>query len=192
MRCYGYYRNLLIRQQVTCKRSNLTLPVASPTLYRHLVDAREIVRMGRQAIVSNELFIGERSMLKENRIGKQGDGFKQSLHDMNSERRLAAGAAFGWGPAALRRAAKYSKKQIVFDRSIGIIQGVQHLLAKCWTRFKAAKFLIRNVVWRYDRSLKHGALRSMLPNTLLARQDDEHYENAVPTHWVLSKPTNTM
>ena len=126
-------------------------------LDRRYVDVREIEKMGRKAVDSNELFIDDLPVPAEDLIGEEGQGFRTILHGMNPERVLIAAAAIGLGHAALRRAADYAKERVVFDRPIGQNQGVQHPLAKCWMELEAARLMVMQAAWRYDQGLPCGA-----------------------------------
>src|SRR3546814_901171 len=57
------------------------------TLDRNAIDVREIEKMGRKCVDSNELFIDGLKVPVEDRIGEEGKGFKYILHGMNAERR---------------------------------------------------------------------------------------------------------
>jgi acyl-CoA dehydrogenase len=126
-------------------------------LDRRYVDVREIEKMGRKAVDSNELFIDNLPVPAADLIGKEGEGFRNILHGMNPERALAAAGAIGLGRVALKRAAKYANERIVFNRPIGKNQGVQHPLAKCWMELEAANLMVMNAAWRYDQGLECGA-----------------------------------
>src|SRR5690606_27524542 len=95
---------------------------------RRYVTAREIPKMGRKAVDSNELFIDGLQVPFEDLIGQEGQGFKYIMHGMNAERILIAAEAIGLGRAALRRATAYAKQRVVFDRPIGMNQAIQHPL----------------------------------------------------------------
>src|SRR5215475_7557934 len=88
-------------------------------LDRNHVDVREIAKMGRSAVDSNELFIAALPVPVADRIGDEGRGFEYILHGMNPERILIGAEGIGLGRVALRRAAAYAKERIVFDRPIG-------------------------------------------------------------------------
>ena len=139
------------------KKPTQGLSLFYTNLDRRFVDVREIEKMGRKCVDSNELFIDELPVPAEDLIGKEGEGFKQILHGMNPERVLAAAAAIGLGRVALKRAAQYANERIVFDRRIGKNQGVQHPLAKCWMELEAANLMVMNAAWRYDQGLECGA-----------------------------------
>src|SRR5262245_33819059 len=120
------------------KRKTDGLSLFYTALNREHVDVREIAKMGRSAVDSNELFIEALPVPMADRIGEEGRGFEYILHGMNAERILIAAEAVGLGRAALRKAATYAGERIVFGRPIGQNQAIQHPLAKCWMELEAA------------------------------------------------------
>jgi len=122
-------------------------------LDRSKIEVREIEKLGRKAVDSNELFIDDLRVPVEDRIGEEGRGFEYILHGMNPERVLLAAEATGLGRAALRRAAKYAGERIVFDRPIGMNQGIQHPLAERWIELEAAALLYQRAAWLYDQGM---------------------------------------
>jgi acyl-CoA dehydrogenase len=126
-------------------------------LDRRHVDVREIEKMGRKAVDSNQVFIDNLRVPVEDRIGEEGRGFEFILDGMNPERVLVAAEAVGIGRAALRRATQYAKERVVFDRPIGQNQGIQHPLARNWIELEAANLLVMKAGWEYDRGGNAGA-----------------------------------
>ncbi len=124
------------------KRKTDGLSLFFTDLDRAKVEVRLIEKMGRHAVDSNMLFINDLWIPEEDRIGAEGDGFKILLHGLNPERILLGAEAVGLGRAAIKRAARYAKERIVFDRPIGMNQGIQHPLAKCWAQLEAANLMI--------------------------------------------------
>jgi acyl-CoA dehydrogenase len=119
-------------------------------LDRRFVDVREIPKMGRSAVDSNELFIDALPVPVADRIGEEGKGFQYILHGMNPERILIGAEGIGLGRAALRKAASYAKERIVFDRPIGQNQAIQHPLAACWMGLEAANLMAFKAASLYD------------------------------------------
>ncbi len=126
-------------------------------LDRSRVSVREIEKMGRKAVDSNELFIDGLEVPVEDRIGEEGKGFSYILHGLNPERVLLAAEATGLGRAAVRKAAGYAAERVVFDRPIGKNQGIQHPLAERWVDLEAAELLYRRAAWLYDQGRPCGA-----------------------------------
>jgi acyl-CoA dehydrogenase len=122
-------------------------------LDRRYVEVREIEKMGRKAVDSNQVFIDGLEVPVEDRIGEEGKGFRYILHGMNPERVLIAAEAVGLGHVAIKRAAQYAKERIVFNRPIGQNQGVQHPLAESWMELEAARLMVMNAAWKYDNGM---------------------------------------
>ncbi|WP_105967965.1 acyl-CoA dehydrogenase family protein [Streptomyces geranii] len=119
-------------------------------LDRAHVDIRPIPKMGRNAVTSNELFIDELRVPVEDRVGEEGQGFRYLLDGLNPERMLIAAEALGIGRVALDKAVRYGKERVVFDRPIGMNQGVQFPLADSLARLDAAELVLRKATWLYD------------------------------------------
>lgn len=126
-------------------------------LDRSKIEVREIEKLGRKAVDSNQLFIDGLEIPVEDLIGEEGRGFEYILHGLNPERVLLAAEATGLGRAALRRAARYAGERIVFDRPIGKNQGVQHPLAERWVDLEAGTLLYQRAAWLYDQGKSCGA-----------------------------------
>lgn len=126
-------------------------------LDRSRIEVREIEKLGRKAVDSNQLFIDNLEIPVEDRIGEEGKGFNYILHGLNPERCLLAAEATGLGRVALRRAARYAGERIVFDRPIGKNQGIQHPLAERWVDLEAGTLMYRRAAWLYDQGRECGA-----------------------------------
>jgi len=139
----------------TTKYEDAKRPTHGLTLFytdfdRSKITVREIEKMGRNAVDSNEIFIDGLEVPVEDRIGEEGRGFEYLLHGLNPERVLIAGTNIGAGQAVLDKAAKYAGERIVFNRPIGKNQGIQHPLADCWIRLQAAETMMYKAATLYD------------------------------------------
>jgi acyl-CoA dehydrogenase len=166
-------------EEVKTPRGGLSLFYTD--LDRTTIDVREIEKLGRKAVDSNELFIDGLRIPVEDRIGEEGKGFDYILHGMNPERVLLAAEAIGLGRVALKRAANYAKERIVFDRPIGKNQGVQHPLAERWMELEAANLMMLKAAWLYDRGEPCGA-EANAAKFLGAEAGFRACETAVLTH----------
>ncbi len=124
---------------------------------RECVEIREIEKMGRHAVDSNQMFFDGLRVPVADRIGEEGKGFEYILHGMNPERILIAAECVGLGRAALRKATAYAQTRKVFDRPIGMNQAIQHPLAECWLNLEAANLTMLRAAWRYDERMPCGA-----------------------------------
>jgi acyl-CoA dehydrogenase len=139
------------------KRKTDGLSLFYTDLDRTTIEVREIPKMGRSAVDSNMLFIDGLVVPAADRIGAEGQGFRQILHGLNPERILIASEAVGLGRAALRKAAQYARERVVFGRPIGQNQAIQHPLAKAWAQLEAADLMARNAAALYDAGEECGA-----------------------------------
>jgi acyl-CoA dehydrogenase len=148
--------------QVAEKVLVLTQAEAGLTLFytdfdRRHIEVREIEKMGRKAVDSNQVFFDGLPVPEDDRIGEEGKGFEYILHGMNPERILIAAESVGLGRCALARAAKYANERVVFDRPIGKNQGIQHPLAANWMALEAANLMVFKAAWLYDQGKPSGA-----------------------------------
>ena len=150
-------------------------------LDRSCIDVREIEKMGRKCVDSNEVFIDQLKIPVQDLIGEEGKGFSYILHGLNPERILIAAEAIGLGQAALARGALYAKERIVFDRPIGQNQGIQHPLAKSWMELEAADLMVFKAASLYDAKLSCAA-EANAAKYLAAEACFQACENAIMTH----------
>jgi acyl-CoA dehydrogenase len=135
-------------EDVEKKTDGMTLFLTD--LDRSKVTIRPIPKMGRNAVTSNELFIDDLRIPIEDRVGEEGQGFKYLLDGLNPERMLIASEALGIGRVALDKAVKYGGERVVFNRPIGMNQGIQFPLADALAHLDAAELVLRKATWLYD------------------------------------------
>jgi acyl-CoA dehydrogenase len=140
-----------------CDRPAQGLTLFYTDLDRRYVEVREIAKMGRKAVDSNQVFFDALPVPEADRIGEEGRGFEYILHGLNPERILIAAESVGLGRCALHRAANYAKERVVFDRPIGQNQGIQHPLAEKWMALEAADLMVFKAAWLYDQQQSCGA-----------------------------------
>jgi acyl-CoA dehydrogenase len=140
-----------------CKRPTDGMTIFYTDLDRSKIEVRRIPKMGRKAVDSNAIFIDGLFIPEDDRIGEEGKGFSHLLHSLNPERVLIGAEAVGIGQDALRRATQYAKERVVFDRPIGMNQGIQHPLAERWMALEAAWLMVMKGAWLYDGEQPCGA-----------------------------------
>jgi acyl-CoA dehydrogenase len=150
-------------------------------LDRRHVEVREIEKMGRGAVDSNQVFFDRLPVPAADRIGAEGEGFRCILHGMNPERILIAAEAVGLGRAALARAAAYARERVVFERPIGQNQGIQHPLAAAWMQLEAAHLMVMKAAALYDAGREAGA-EANAAKYLAAEAAFQACQTAVMTH----------
>jgi acyl-CoA dehydrogenase len=139
------------REECERKTDGMTLLFAD--LQRPEVQITPIPKAGRNAVVSCEVVYDGLRVSADDRVGEEGKGFSYLLDGLNPERILVASEALGIGKVALERATTYANERVVFDRPIGMNQGIAFPLARAYADLKAAELVIREAAWRYDHGL---------------------------------------
>jgi hypothetical protein len=148
---------------------------------RARITVREIEKLGRAAVDSNEIFIDGLEVPSENVVGEVGLGFYHLLDSLNPERVFTGIEAVGIGRAALERAVQYAKERIVFDRPIGQNQAVAHPLALAWAKLESAELMCLKAAWLFDHGRPCGA-EANAAKLLAADAGFEACDVAVQTH----------
>ena len=164
-----------------CARPTDGITIFYTDLDRSKIEVRRIAKMGRKAVDSNAIFIDDLFIPEADRVGEEGKGFGYILHSLNPERLLIGAEAIGIGQDALRRATKYARERVVFDRPIGQNQGIQHPLAERWMALEAAWVMVMKGAWLYDQKEPCGA-EANTAKFLGARAGYEAALTAVMTH----------
>ncbi|MBI1846941.1 MAG: acyl-CoA/acyl-ACP dehydrogenase [Candidatus Rokubacteria bacterium] len=161
-------------------------PFAGLTLFftpfdRAKIAVKEIAKLGRAAVDSNEIFIDGLEIPVEDVVGEVGRGFYHLLDSLNPERIMTGIEAVGIGRAALERAVQYAKQRIVFDRPIGQNQAIAHPLALAWAKLETAELMCLKAAWLFDGGRPCGA-ESNTAKLLAAEAGFEACDVAVQTH----------
>ena len=155
---------LLVRTQ---KRDEATRP--SKGLSVLLVDMRDVLGNGLtirpiRTMLNHgttELFFDEMSVPVGNLIGEEGEGFKYILDGMNAERVLIASECIGDGRFFIDRAAAYAGERSVFDRPIGLNQGIQFPIARSYIELEAAAGMVDKAAAIFDEGQSCGSEANM-------------------------------
>lgn len=145
------------------------------------ITIREIEKLGRKAVDSNELFLDNVRVPATDMIGEEGRGFYHLLTGLNGERLLVAAEAVGIGRAALDLAVRYANERVVFDRPIGQNQGIQFPLARAYAALESAMLMVQKGAWLYDRNDPCGAEANMA-KLLASEAGFEACDTALQTH----------
>jgi len=124
---------------------------------RAKITVREIEKLGRAAVDSNEIFIDGLEIPEADVVGQPDRGFYHLLDSLNPERIFTGIEAVGIGRAALERAVQYAKERVVFDRPIGQNQAIAHPLALAWAKLETAELMCLKAAWLFDGGRPCGA-----------------------------------
>jgi acyl-CoA dehydrogenase len=110
---------------------------------------------------TSEIFIDQLEVPVENRIGEEGKGLKYILDGLNAERILIAAECIGDGYWFTGKASAYARDRVVFDRPIGMNQGVQFPIARAFVNVEAASLMRYRACELFDAGIACGSEANM-------------------------------
>lgn len=113
-------------------------------------------KLGIRSSLTYELIFENCRVPKENLIGSEGDGFKQTMQVLNGGRVGIASQAVGIAEGAFRFALDYALNRYQFGKPIFVNQGVSFKLANMAMKIQAARLLTYEAAWREDAGLSYG------------------------------------
>lgn len=99
-------------------------------------------KLGMRASETAELIFNDCRVHKSQMMGKEGEGFVQSLKVLDGGRISIAALSLGIAVGAFEAALKYSKERHQFNQPISSFQGISFKLADMATKIEAARLLI--------------------------------------------------
>ena len=130
---------------------------------------------------TNEVFFDNLEIPAENLIGTEGQGFKYILDGLNAERTLIAAECIGDAYWFIDRARRYANDRVVFDRPIGMNQGIQFPIADSYIETEAANLMRFKACELFDRNEPCGA-ESNMAKYLAAKASWEAANVCMQTH----------
>jgi alkylation response protein AidB-like acyl-CoA dehydrogenase len=117
-----------------------------------LTVSRDIDKLGYKSLETCELLFEDFRVPAENLIGgREGEGFRQVMTGLESERINVAARGLGVARAAFEEAIKYSQQRTTFGKPICEHQAIQLKLADMATKIEAARLLIYSAAEKKDR-----------------------------------------
>lgn len=98
-------------------------------------------KLGMRASETAELIFDQCRIPDENRLGKVGEGFIQSMKILDGGRISIAALSLGVARGAYEAALQYAKERVQFGKPISSFQGISFKLADMATQIKAAELL---------------------------------------------------
>lgn len=108
-------------------------------------------KLGLRASDTSEVLFSDCHLGAENLIGKEGEGFKNSLQILDGGRISIAALGLGMAQGAYEAALKYAKQRKQFGKPISDFQAIQFKLADMATQIEAARLLTYRAAWMADR-----------------------------------------
>jgi alkylation response protein AidB-like acyl-CoA dehydrogenase len=113
---------------------------------------RDIDKLGYRGVETCELFFDDFFVPEKNLIGgREGEGFKQIMTGLESERINVAARGVGLARAAFEDAVNYAQQRSTFGKPIWEHQTIGNMLAEMGTRIEAARLLLYSADEKKDR-----------------------------------------
>lgn len=108
-------------------------------------------KLGLNASYTNQLFFDGLRVPAENRLGKEGDGFKVAMSTLDTGRVMAAAGSTGIARAAFEDSVAYAQEREQFGKPIAANQAIQWKLADMDVGIEAARNLYLKAAWLRDQ-----------------------------------------
>ena len=146
-----------------------TLPKKTDGFSVFLINIEEAKKSGLKIVKidsminhhSCELFFDDVFIPDESIIGHEDKGFRVIMDGMNAERVLIAAECIGDGKYFIEKSVNYAKTRKVFNREIGMNQGIQFPIAECYSQIEAASLMVNKAATLFDQGKKCGAEANM-------------------------------
>ncbi len=113
-------------------------------------------KLGLRASDTSEVVFTDCRVPAENLLGKEGEGFVNSLQILDGGRISIASLGLGMAQGAYECSVKYAKQRKQFGKPIADFQAIQFKLADMATEIEAARLLTYQAAWLADRAIAAG------------------------------------
>ena len=110
-------------------------------------------KMGMRASTTSELVFEDCPVPEENRLGDEGEGFRETMAVLNASRIGIAAQCVGIAQAAYEAAVSYAKQREAFGQHLADFQGIQWMIAEMATNVEAARLLVHQAATLIDNGL---------------------------------------
>src|SRR6201997_5104851 len=114
-------------------------------------------KLGLRASDTSEVVFSDCKVPAENLLGKEGEGFVNSLQILDGGRISIASLGLGMAQGAYECSVRYAKERKQFGKPIADFQAIQFKLADMATQIEAARLLTYRAAWLADRAIAEGA-----------------------------------
>ncbi|MFS1512183.1 acyl-CoA dehydrogenase [Chengkuizengella sp. SCS-71B] len=118
-------------------------------------------KLGIRSSPTTEIIFEDCRVPMENRLGKEGEGFKIAMKTLDGGRNGIAAQAVGIAQGALDAAIAYAKERHQFGKPIIHQQGISFKLAEMATSIEAARLLTYQAAWLESEGLPYGKESAM-------------------------------
>ena len=133
-------------------------------------------KLGMRASETAELVFANCRIHKDNMLGEEGQGFKQSLSVLDGGRISIGALSLGIAKGAYEAALKYSKERVQFGKPISSFQGISFKLADMVTEIEASELLLHKAAYlknKGERMTQAGAMAKMYASEVCVKVANE-------------------
>ncbi|MGH2794009.1 MAG: acyl-CoA dehydrogenase family protein [Actinomycetota bacterium] len=112
---------------------------------------RRLDKLGMHSSDTAEIVMEDMRLPEDALLGEEGKGFYQIMWELQGERLVAAAGAVAGSQLLLDRCVQYAKERHAFGRPIGSNQVIAHRLAEMATEVEAARALVYDAVWKFNK-----------------------------------------
>jgi alkylation response protein AidB-like acyl-CoA dehydrogenase len=113
-------------------------------------------KLGLRASDTSEVVFTDCRVPAENLLGREGEGFVNSLQILDGGRISIASLGLGMAQGAYECSLRYAKQRKQFGKPIADFQAIQFKLADMATQIEAARLLTYQAAWLADRAIASG------------------------------------
>jgi alkylation response protein AidB-like acyl-CoA dehydrogenase len=134
-------------------------------------------KLGMRASDTSEVIFDDCFVPDARLLGKEGQGFVNSLQVLDGGRISIAALALGMAQGAYEAAAKYAQQRRQFGKAISEFQAIQFKLADMATQIDAARWLVYRAAWvasqKSQRFTKESSMAKLFASEVAVRVANE-------------------
>ena len=127
------------------KHGGISLLLIDPT--REGVEVRRTPTLARHILGTNEVFLVDVVVPRENLVGPQDEGWKVMLSNIELEKVIITGGYLGAAQATLDEMLEFGRTRTAFGRPVGTFQALAHAIADLQTEIDSARLLAYRAAW---------------------------------------------
>ena len=127
------------------KHGGISLLLVDPT--SDGVEVRRTPTLARHILGTNEVFLNDVVVPKENLVGPLDEGWQVMLSNIELEKVIISGGYLGAAQATLDEMLEFARARHAFGRPIGNFQSLAHAMADLQTEIDSARLLAYRAAW---------------------------------------------
>lgn len=110
-------------------------------------------KMGIRASNTTELIFQDCFIPVEQRLGREGQGFRIAMNTLDAARPLVGAVSVGIAEAAFKACSEYAKVRVQFGKPIASFEMVQQMIADMAIEVEAARMMVQKACWMRDQGV---------------------------------------